>query len=144
MATAKVYGLGMQSILNKEVDYDSDTVKVMLCTSSYTPDQDTHRYKSSVTNEVTGTGYTAGGQALTAKTVTYNTSTNTLTLDCADPLWAGATITGIHYAVFYVDTGTAGTSPLLCYMDFTADYSPTVQDFSIVIPGTGIITSTAA
>lgn len=144
MAIAKVYGLGMQSFLNKEVDFDSDTVKVMLCTSSYTPDQDTHRYKSSVTNEVTGTGYSAGGVALSSKTVAYDTSTNTIALDAADPVWTATTLTGVHFAVFYVDTGTSSTSPLLCYMDFQADYATSAQDLTIVLPITGIITATAA
>lgn len=59
---SKLYGNVLLKALNKEVDWDSDTIKVMLTTSSYTPNQDTHIYKSSVTNEVTGTGYTAGEQ----------------------------------------------------------------------------------
>ena len=61
--TAAWYGKAMLSILNKEVDLDTDTLKVMLCTSTYTPNQDTHQYKSDVTNEVSGTGYTATGLA---------------------------------------------------------------------------------
>jgi hypothetical protein len=53
--TALVYGGFLQSLANKEIDLDTDVLKVMLCTSTYTPNQDTHKYKSSVTNEVTGT-----------------------------------------------------------------------------------------
>jgi hypothetical protein len=69
--TSKLYGPVYQSVFNKEIDYDTDTIRAMLTTSTYTPNLDTHRYKSSVTNEVVGTGYTAGGVALTTKTVTY-------------------------------------------------------------------------
>lgn len=47
--------------LNKEIDFDTDTIKAMLCAAGYTPDLDAHDYKNDVTNEVTGTGYTAGG-----------------------------------------------------------------------------------
>ena len=141
--TCKVYGLAQQSLANKEIDFDSDTVKVMLCTSSYTPDQDTHRYKSSVTNEVTGTGYTAGGATLASKTVSYDTSTNTLTLDAADPAWSASTITA-RYAVFYVSTGTDATSPLICYADFGADVSSTANTFTLTLNSAGLVTLTAA
>jgi hypothetical protein len=141
--TSKVYGLSLQSVFNKEIDFDTDTVKAMLCTSAYTPDQDTHRYKSSVTNEVTGTGYTAGGVTLTTKTVTYTTGTNTLALDADDPSWATSTITA-RYLVFYVDTGVAGTSALLAYVDFGADVSSTAATFSYQIPVGGFYTLTAA
>lgn len=48
----------------------SDTIKVALLTSSYTPNYDTHDFFDDITNEVTGTGYTAGGATLGSKTVT--------------------------------------------------------------------------
>lgn len=141
--TAKVYGLAQQSLANKEIDFDTDTVKVMLCTSTYTPNQDTHRYKSDITNEVTGTGYTAGGATLASKTVTYTSGTNTLALDAADPSWASSTITA-RYAVFYVDTGTSSTSPLICYADFGADVSSTANTFTLTLDASGLVTLTAA
>lgn len=138
-----VYGLALQSMLNKEIDFDSDTVKAMLCTSTYAPNQDTHRYKSSVTNEVTGTGYTAGGVTLANKTVVYTAATNTLALDADDPSWSTATITA-RYLVFYIDTGTASTSPVLAYVDFGADVSSTAGTFTYQIPAAGLATFTAA
>lgn len=141
--TAKMFGLAMKSMVNKEVDFDTDTVKVMLCTSTYVPNQDTHQYKSSVTNEVTGTGYTAGGATLASKTVVYDTATNTLTLDCADPTWAASTITA-RFAVFYISTGTDSTSALLCYWDFGADVSSSSGTFTLTIDAAGLITLTTA
>lgn len=59
-----VYGPFLSKALNKEIDVDSDTIKAMLVTSSYTYSA-AHAYKSSITNEVTGTGYTAGGVTVT-------------------------------------------------------------------------------
>jgi len=137
--TVAAYGPMMQSLVNGEIDFDTDTIKVMLCASGYTPNQDSHRYKSSVTNEVTGTGYTAGGATLASKAVTYNASTNTLTLDAADPQWPSSTITA-RYAVFYKDSGTAGTSPLLCYWDFGADVISSGTSFNIQLAAQGILT----
>jgi hypothetical protein len=139
----KAYGLALQSMLNKEVDFDSDTVKAMLVTSTYTPNQDTHRYKSSVTGESSGSGYTAGGVALTGRTVTYDTATNTLVLDCDDPTWAAVSVTA-RYIVFYVSTGVDTTSPLLCYEDFGSNKTSAGGAFIFQVPATGLLRLTAA
>lgn len=139
--TAKMYSKGFEAMLNKEVDLDTDTVKVMLATSSYTPNQSTHKYKTSVTNEVSGTGYTAGGATLTSKTA--STSGLIFTFDAADITWSSSTITA-RYAVFYIDTGTAGTSPLLCYWDFGQDEVSSSGNFTLTISGSGVFTITAS
>src|SRR4051812_35221214 len=116
--TAKAYGKFALSLVSKKVDLTADTIKAMLCTSGYTPDQDTHQFKSDVTSEVAnGNGYTTGGVTLTTVTVTYDASSNTLKFDADDPTWATATITA-RYCVFYDDTpATAATKPLICYVD---------------------------
>lgn len=142
--TAKVYGKALQAIVNKEVDFDSDTIKVALCTSSYTPNQDTHDYYDDLTNELTDGSYTAGGETLASKTVTYDSGTNTVTLDCADVTFSALTSTGIRYAVFYGDSGTDSTSPLLCYMDFGANQDVSAQDFILVIGASGLLTLTTS
>lgn len=69
-ATAYWFGNAFLKVFNKEMDWDTDTFKLMLTTSAYTPAQ-AHDYKNDVTNEVTGTGYTAGGATLASKTITY-------------------------------------------------------------------------
>lgn len=135
--TAKMYGNALLKALNKEVNYITDTIKVMLCTSAYTPDQDAHIYKSSITGEVTGTGYTAGGATLTNKTMTYDGATNTIKLDADDVVWASSTITA-RYAVIYDDTGTDSTSTLLGYIDFSEDKISSAGDFKITWDTAGI------
>lgn len=142
--TAFFYGQAMLSAFNKEIDFDSDTIKVMLCTSTYTPNQDTHRYKSSVTNEVTGTGYTAGGATLGSPSLTYTGATNVLKLDANDAVWTTSTITA-RYAVIYDSTpGTDATRPLIAYVDFGADVTSTAGDFTIVWDAAGIATITVS
>lgn len=136
--TGKFYGLFLKSLVNKEIDLDSDTIKVMLCTSSYTPDQDTHQYKSSVTNEITGTGYTAGGATLSGVTITYDAATNKLTFDASDTSWSASTLVA-RYAVIYDATpGSDATRPLIAYVTFDADKSSTSAPFQIIWDAAGI------
>ena len=119
------------------------TVRVALVTSSYdmatatTGGADAHNFYSNLTNEVTGTGYTAGGAALASKTVTKDTTNDRGTFDAADLTWTTATVTA-RGCVLYVDTGTPSTSPLICYIDFGADKTTTAADFTIQWSASGI------
>lgn len=141
---SKMFGQFLAKALNKEIDFDTDDIRVMLTSSAYTPNQDTHAYKSDVTNEVTGTGYTAGGQALTSKTVTYDATNNVIVLDAADVTWASSTVTA-RYAVIYDNTpSTDATKPLLGYVDFVSDQSSTNGNFVITWDATGIFRITVA
>lgn len=120
------------------IDYLSDTIKVMLCTSTYTPNKDTHVFKSDVTNEVTGTGYTATGATLANKTATYNSGTHTVILDGDDTTWASSTITA-RYAVIYDATpATDATRPLIGYVDFGSDVSSSNGNFTIQWDAAGV------
>ena len=144
MATTKVYGTLIGAALNKEIDLLEDTIKVALVSSSHTPNQDTHDYWDDVSaNEVSGTGYTAGGATLGSKSFTYDNATNKWTFDAADVSWASSTITA-RYAVIYVDTGNAATSTLIAYVDFGTDQSSSAGTFSVVWDAAGIFTTTAA
>jgi len=136
--TGKLYGLIGMSVLNKEADLLLDDVRVMLCTSSYVPNQDTHDYIDHVTNEVVGVGYTAGGKALTGKVLTYDPATNKTTFAAANVTWDAATITA-RIAVLYVNTGS---KPVLAWMDFGENRSSAGDDFTIAWGAGGIFTFT--
>ena len=123
------------------IDFLTDTIRCALCTSSYTPNQTTHEWWSDITNEVVGTGYTALGVALASKTI--SASSLVTTLDAADPSWSSSTITA-RYAIFYKDTGTAGTSPLIAYADFGGNISSTNGTFTVVLNASGLATITVA
>lgn len=144
MAT-KLYGSLPAKTFNKEIDLDTDTIKVMLLTSAYTPNQDTHDYLDDVVgNEVTGTGYTAGGAVLSSKTVTYDAGTNTFKFDAADVTWASSSITA-RYAVVYDDSGASNaTKPLIGYFDFVTDRASSNGDFVVRWGADGIFTVTVA
>lgn len=130
-----VFHTAKNKIGDKQIDLNSDTFKVILLSSAWTPDLATNAAYSDIsTHELaTGNGYTNGGQALT--TVTWANSAGTQTWDADDPSWS-ATDSGItaRYAAIYDDTDAAKT--LMCYSlldtapaDVTADagYSFIVQ-----------------
>lgn len=142
---SKLYGNFLKQALNKEIDWDSDTIKVALLSSSYTPNQDTHDYYDDVVaNQVTGTGYTTGGITLTSKTSTYDGTNNVIVLDAADVTWSSSTITA-RYAVIYNDSGATNASKaLIGYVDFGSDQSSTNGNFTITWDSTGIVRITVA
>jgi len=122
-------------IYNKFLDYlasadiSDDTFKVALVTSSYTPDKDTHEHFDDVTNEVSGTGYSAGGNTV-AGTLTLSTANDRLTLEFASTSWTSATITA-RGAVYYSSTGTASTSTLIAFNDFGSDVAVTAGTLAL-------------
>jgi len=81
------------------------------------------------TNEITGTGYTGGGGALT--NVTPTSSGTTGYTDFADFTWSTATITA-RGALLYNDT--ASGNPTVVVLDFLSDKTSTAGDFKIVFP----------
>lgn len=72
--TARWYPNGWRNFTAGNIDWDADTIRVALLANTGSYD-DTHQYWSDVSaNEVTGTGYTAGGNQLTTPTVNITDS----------------------------------------------------------------------
>jgi hypothetical protein len=143
--SANLYGNVVGKAFNKEIDLDTDTIKVALLTSGYTPAQDTDTYWADVSShEASGTGYTAGGATLASKTVAYTAASNTFTFDAADTSWTGATVTARYAVIYDAQTGSAATEPLLAFVDFGADQTATAGTFTITWNASGIFTITVA
>jgi len=106
---------------------NADTFKIALYTSSATLDATTTAY--SVTNEVSGTGYSAGGNTLTVSQTPTSTST-TAWLDFADTTWVSSTITA-NGALIYNSTNSDKAVAVLA---FGGDKTSTNGDFTIVFP----------
>ncbi len=134
-----VYNSFKRDILNGSIDLDTDTIKVMLVTSTYTPDIDAHTKRSDITNEVSGTGYTAGGNTLSTLSVTVDNTDNEGVFDAADTSWTSSTITA-RGAVLYKSRGGAATADeLICYFDFVTDRSSSGGTFQITWNSEGIL-----
>lgn len=113
------------------IDFDTDTFKVMLVTSAYTPNKDTHTKRSDVTNEVSGTGYTAGGTASAVSVAAVDTVNDRVVITFGAVNWPGATITA-RGAVYYKSRGGASSADeLIAYDDFGADITATAGTFSL-------------
>lgn len=142
---SKLYGQFLLKALNKEVDWDSDTIKVALLTSAYTPNQDTHVYFGDVNaNEAAGTGYTDGGAVVGNPAMSYDGTNNVVVLTGDDVTWENSTITA-RYAVVYSDAGaTAAEKVLIGYVDFGSDQSSSNGNFTITWDATGIVRLTVA
>ena len=104
-----------------------DTFKIALYTSSATMSAATTAY--SATNEISGTGYTAGGNTLTR--VDPSSSGTTGFTDFANTTWSSATITA-RGALIYNDTDS---DKAVAVIDFGADKASTAGDFTIQFPG---------
>lgn len=133
-----IYNSFKKKIMDGSIDLDTDTIKVALVTSAYTPDQDAHDFFDDVTNEVSGTGYSAGGASLANKAVTADNTDNEGVFDADDVTWSTSTITA-RGAVIYKSTGTASTSALICYLDFGSDKTSTAGNFTIQWNAEGIL-----
>lgn len=107
------------------VDLESETViKAMLVTDSYTPAFDTHDFHDDVTNEVSGTGYTAGGVVATGTELTpASPAAGQLKYDANDFTWSTSTITNAMATVIYGVVGSSATDPLIGLQDFVTAVS---------------------
>lgn len=140
--TAYLYASFFLALANKEIDLLDDSIKVALTTSAYTPNQDTHNYFDDVTNEVTGTGYSAGGAAIANDT--FALTNNVAKYDGDDVAWAASTITA-RRAVIYDDTPALATAkPLIGWIDFGQDEISSSGTFTIQFNASGIFTITCS
>lgn len=141
--TGKLYGQLLESVFAKLIDWDSDDIYCMLTTSTYTPDQDAHNFYDDVTNEVSGTGYTANGVLLASKTDSesagYTGGTNVFALDAGDAVWTTSTLTARNAVVYDRTPATDATRPLLLYQDAGADVSTTAGTFTVQWHADGLI-----
>jgi len=105
-----------------------NTLKIALYTSSASLGATTSAYTTS--NEVSGTGYTAGGVTLSSQAVAFDSSNNVAYFDAADPAWTTATITA-RGAMIYNNSKSNASVAIL---DFGSDYTSTAGTFTIQLP----------
>lgn len=145
ITAAGLFGLTLEKFLNvtslPASGLESETALSMaMITDSATPDFTTHNFWDDLAaNEVSGTGYTAGGQTLTGTEITL--SSGVLTYDATDPAWTTSTISNAMAGVFYFDRGGATSADeLVGLLDFVTAASSSGGTFTIQLNASGIFT----
>jgi hypothetical protein len=111
----------------------ANVYKIALYTSAATLSKATTVY--STTNEVVGTGYTAGGQTLAG--IAQSLDTDTAIMDFTDPSWASSTITARGATIYDSTNGNKVRSVL----DFGADIISTNGPFNVTLPAAAAATA---
>lgn len=106
--------------------FGTDTIKIALYTSTASMGVTTTAYTT--TNEVSGTGYVAGGT--TVASVAATTSGSTAYVDLADASWAGSTITA-RYALIY---NSSKANRAIAVIDFGGDKTSSASTFTVTMP----------
>ena len=119
------------ALLDGEMDFSSNTsqtFKIALFTSDASLDADTTAY--AVTNEASGTGYTAGGETLTIATNSTSTDT-TAYINFSTVSWDNSSITA-RGALIYRSSGTGNNA--IAVLDFGADKTTLGSTFTVTFP----------
>jgi hypothetical protein len=123
-----------KELLERKHDFNASsghTFKIALYTSSATLGAATTDYTTS--NEVVGTGYTAGGIALT--NIDPATSGTTAFIDFADATWPNATITAAGALIYNTTSdGGSSTTDAVAVISFGGDKTSTNGDFVVQFP----------
>lgn len=125
-ATMIIYNSFIDRVVRNLTDPDSGlTVKAMLLTASYAPAQ-VHDFRDDLTNEVTGTGYTAGGATVTVTVVKVDAS-NLTRITFGSAVWnaTGGALTARRVAYYVSRGGSASADELICVVSETADVTAT-------------------
>lgn len=115
------YTPGLHKVLNRSIDAVNDTLKAILVTSSYTPDKD-HEFASSLSNELSGTGYAggfggAGRKTLSGKAFSLDTTNDRVEWTFSGVLWTAINAGNPKYLIVVKEITNDAASQLLAYLD---------------------------
>lgn len=133
MANA-IYPIAKKALLDADIDLSVDTIKIVLCTSSYT-----YSTAHDFLNDVTAGYRVATSAALTSKTTTGGA------FDAADVTFTSLTGSTVTSWILFRDTGVESTSNLIAYFDTVSgggalSYTPNGTNFTLQFGASGIFT----
>jgi hypothetical protein len=130
MATTTITNAARQGWLQMDLDY-TDQHQIALYNGSG-HDATTGAY--TVTNEVSGTGYSAKGNTLTGGAIAVDGTNNVVYLDWADTSWNNSTLTATDCMIFNEASTSPNTDTSIYIGDFSGSRSTSSGTFSIVMP----------
>lgn len=129
MANA-IYDSFTDNIFNQTFNLTTATVYGFLVTNTYTPSKGADAKRSDANaNEVSGTGYTAGGAATTV-TITKDTTNHREDISFAAIAWTSSTITARGIVLYNHRGGLATADELICAATFGSDISSVSGTFT--------------
>lgn len=127
MATVQIFNSFKEAVAEKKHNLGADTLKFML---TNTAPSLANTVKADLTEITAGSGYTAGGTAVTVSSSAQSGGTYSLVLAACTFTAAGGTIGPFRYVILYNDTAT--NDELIGYVDYGTSYTlPDGQPFTI-------------
>ena len=127
-----IYNSCIRDAVTGAIDFDTDTFKMLLVTSSYTASK-AHDKRDDLTNEVSGTGYTAGGNACSVSVAATDNTNNDVEISFTVTSWTSATITARAGVIYKSRGGASSADELVGYVDFGSDVSSTNGTFAVTV-----------
>lgn len=135
MATG-VYNRGKALLLNGGLDLDTQDIRVLLVSASYTFNPD-HNFVADITNELSGTGYVR--KELANETVTEDDTNDRAVFDADDVVWTGADFGSPAMFIVYRQVTNDADSPLICCGDISPVVATNGGDFTLAFSANGIL-----
>jgi hypothetical protein len=130
-----VYNHFKTEIMKGTYDLVNDTVYAALLNSTHSFDADNNTWSTVSANEISGSGYTANGNALGSKAVTQDDTDDEGVFDAVNSVWTSASFTARHCVIWDL----TATSKNICSIDFTGDQTVTSGTFTIQWNSEGIV-----
>jgi hypothetical protein len=127
-----VYNSCIRDGLVGNINFSTDTFKMALVTSAYGAAK-SHSKRSNITNEITGLGYTAGGNACAVTVAAVDNVNNDIELSFTVTSWTTATITARAGVIYKSRGGLSSADELVGYVDFGSDVSSTNGTFAVTV-----------
>ena len=141
-ATGKLYGNGLLFLLNGAVPWGTDDLFIGLARTAYTVDIDLHDFWNDVNalDEITGTGWPAGGVQADGEALSLVTANNDVELDITDEVTAAVTLTDAKHVILYSRTPvTDATRELVGYATMDTALAPQGGTLTLDFATTGFV-----
>lgn len=127
-----IYNSCIRDAVVGNIDFDTDTFKMLLVTSTYSASK-SHAKRSDITNEISGTGYTSGGNACAVSVAAVDNVNNDVEISFTVTSWTSATITARAGVIYKSRGGASSADELVGYVDFGSDISSTNGTFAVTV-----------
>lgn len=135
-----IYNGFLEYLANGVIDLENDEIKCAILSAAYTPDRDADdKFGDISDHEVSGTGYTAGGQALANKVLTKDNTGDLVKFDADNPAWPMVTFTDGRWAAIYKNAVADADKKLIGAWDFGSSKSPSAVLFTAIINADGLL-----